>query len=604
MRVANLRLFISQLEMEAAKQWVNWDPNTATREYIENLVKQGNVAELTKRLGKRLEFGTAGLRGPMGAGTCFMNDLVVIQTTQGLYKYLKAEFGSKLETMGVAVGYDHRRCQSLHSQQFAHYIAAVLTSRGVPVYLFPLYVPTPFVSFCVDLKQCAAGIMVTASHNPKLDNGYKLYWSNGCQIVSPRDSDIAASICKNLEPWETYSIDQILQHPLVRDPTCEVVAAYYTRLAATLCRYKLQNAKPCVKIAYTAMHGVGHPWASKALEAFGLAPFITVPSQTDPDPEFPTVKCPNPEEGQRVLTLAFETAEGSGCSLVLANDPDADRLAVAERTPDGTWKVFTGNEIATLLGQWEWVQLMRTEPDINPANVYIVASAVSSKMLSAVAKKHGFNYEETLAGFKHMSNRSVELTNAGKRVIFSFEESLGYCVGSLVRDKDGISAAAVFAEMANELAQRGMSVNDHLTWLYDTYGYFVEKNYYVKSYDPLITASIFDRLRNNGAYFSNCGPYQIVRVRDQTLGYDTGEPDKRAKLPPTPTVHWITYTFAEGYVATLRMSGTEPKIKYYIEKYCAPGENMKAAHCDVAEFAAVFIEEMLQPFDNQLDIYF
>lgn len=238
-------------------------------------------------------------------------------------------------------------------------------------------------------------------------------------------------------------------------------------------------------------------------------------------------------------------------------------------------------------------------------------------MLNAVARAHGFNFEETLTGFKYMGNRSVELRNQGKRVIFAFEEAIGYCVGDLVKDKDGISSAAVFAEMANEVARQGKSVTDQLKWLHETYGFFFEKNYYVKCYDPATTNRIFDRLRNNGMYFSedtqwslrgyvgdyfwSCGPYQIERIRDQTTGYDSGEQDKRTRLPVTPSVQMITYTFANGFIATLRTSGTEPKIKYYVEKCCSRGESVETATQDLTTFVDLFVLEMLQPSLNNLE---
>ena len=347
------------MAFEQAREWLQWDPNPNTRQYIQELVDGKEITEIESRFSKRLEFGTAGLRGPMGAGTCFMNDLVILQTTQGLCDYLIQEVGEKAKEMGVVVGYDHRQSESLVSRQFAEYIAAVFISREIPVFLFSKYVPTPFVPYCVDLKQCAAGIMVTASHNPKQDNGYKLYWSNGCQIIPPRDEIIAQAIRNNLKPWKAYDISNVQSNKLVFDPMSDVVAAYYTRLSQTLCRFKHQNEKPMLKIAYTAMHGVGQPWAKKAFEAFSLPPFVSVLEQEDPNPDFPTVKYPNPEEGQGALTLAFAAAEANNCNLILANDPDADRLAAAERLADGTWKIFTGNETAALLGHWEWTQLIQ-----------------------------------------------------------------------------------------------------------------------------------------------------------------------------------------------------------------------------------------------------
>jgi phosphoglucomutase/phosphopentomutase len=404
-----------------AEQWVRYDPNAATRGHIQASLVADDYADLSARLGKRLAFGTAGLRGPFGAGTSRMNDLVVLQTAQGLCRYLQAVFSGKeeLQKNGVCVGYDHRAMGDvLSSKTFALITSAVFMSQGIKVHLFDGFVATPLVPFCVEQHGCAAGIMVTASHNPKEDDGYKVYWSNGAQIIAPHDKGIEAKIGENLEPWkeavELLSIPEKLspngtgvlteaaelrQSPLCSDPTADVGARYFQQMSDSLCRYREENGLAAsIPITYTAMHGVGHAWTSRSFDAFGLPPYVPVNEQLHPDPTFPTVPFPNPEEGEGALAMSFAAAEAAGSRLVIANDPDADRLAVAELDcSSGEWRVFTGNEIGVLLGHWQWSQ-HKADSTRYPKGLAMLASTVSSKMLRAVAAAEGFRFEETLTG--------------------------------------------------------------------------------------------------------------------------------------------------------------------------------------------------------------
>ncbi|OQR90918.1 phosphoglucomutase [Achlya hypogyna] len=587
----------------AGQQWVEWDVNAATKAEIEHLIATENVDALRKKLEKRLEFGTAGLRAAMGSGTVCMNDLVIIQTMQGLCKYLEATYGvEETQARGIALGYDHRAQGALNSENFALYSAAVAVSRGIKVYLYKGFVATPLVPFCVDQKGCVAGIMVTASHNPKADNGYKVYGANGSQIIPPHDALIAQSIEENLAPWQTYDIASVRDHELCVDPTEELSAKYFEAVGA-LSRFTAENSDEDihVKVAYTAMHGVGHAFTSRSFAAFNLPAYTPVTEQLLPDPEFPTVAFPNPEEGKGALQLSFDTAEREGCSLVLANDPDADRLAVAERLPSGQWYVYTGNEIGTLLGHWEYTQHMRLHPDANKDDLYVIASTVSSKMLRAIARKEGFHFVETLTGFKWMGNATSELRAAGKTVLFSYEEAIGFCVGTVVKDKDGVCAAAVFTEMAQQLKKLGKSVHDHLQELYATYGPFVTQNHYVKCYDPSTIQRIFARLRNEGKYWHAVGKYPIAGIRDLTTGFDSDQDDNVALLPVSSSSEMITYTFKNGVVATLRTSGTEPKLKYYCESPGRLGMARSDVQAELAEHVECIVEEMLQPELNNLE---
>ncbi|CAI5701363.1 unnamed protein product [Peronospora effusa] len=591
-----------------AQEWVNMDVNISTKLQLQKLIETKNISRLQELFSSRVAFGTAGLRAVMGPGPAAINDLVVIQTSQGICKYLMKQLGKCVKKRGVAVGYDHRKQDFLTSKRFAELTAAVCVHYGIKVYLYEDFVATPLVPFCIEQKNCVAGIMVTASHNPKTDNGYKVYWGNGSQIIPPHDEGIANEIRKNLTPWRRYdgSLAELKKTfpTLIENPADELIKLYFEQARARLCRFPEANTNTTLKIAYTAMHGVGHAFTSRSFAAFQHKEYVPVQAQLLPDPDFPTVAFPNPEEGKGALQLAIETAEANGASLILANDPDADRLAVAERDPSSKsgWRIFTGNEIGVLLGYWELEQYLRLHPDCDRKQLYFIASTVSSKMLRAVAQNEGLNFEETLTGFKWMGNKTAELRDAGKIVLLSFEEAIGFCVGDLVKDKDGVVAAAVFAEMAVQLeATKTITVGAHLNALYERYGHFVTQNHYVKCYDPVKTRAIFERLRNGGKYWKTCGDFAITHVRDLTTGYDSFQPDKRAVLPVSSSTEMITYTFANGCVATLRTSGTEPKLKYYVELAGCVGQTREEVTLELRKQVEQIVELMLQPKENGLE---
>lgn len=374
-------------------------------------------------------------------------------------------------------------------------------------------------------------------------------------------------------------------------------------MKASLCRHEAENGSSDVKIVYTAMHGVGGPWFSRGFEAFGLPPPTPVAEQHAPDPTFPTVAFPNPEEGAGALELAYRTAEAAGATLVLANDPDADRLAVAERFEDGSWRVLTGNEIGVLFADWEITQYNARKAAgeaCKPAAV--LCSAVSSHMIAALAKSEGVHWEETLTGFKWLCTRSVALREEGYEVLVAYEEAIGFCVGGLVNDKDGVSAGAVFAEMAGYLRRthNGRTVVGHLNELYARLGQFTQNNGYVICRNPKTTAAIFGRLRA-GAYDKGgaVNGSAIVWVRDLTTGVDTDAADGKATLPLSSSSHMISYRLENGATFTLRGSGTEPKIKWYAEMV---GTDRAATVTALQGLVDVVLEDMLQPKLNGLEM--
>uniref|UniRef100_T1JNB8 Phosphoglucomutase-2 n=1 Tax=Strigamia maritima TaxID=126957 RepID=T1JNB8_STRMM len=581
------------------EEWLQWDKNVVTHDEIQKLIDENQKEKLQEVLLHRLKFGTAGIRGAMAAGFNRMNDLVLIQTSQGLAKYLIATC-PKVKNEGIVLGYDGRH----NSYRFARLSAVAFLSCEIPTYLFSKMVPTPFIPFGVCHFKAACGVVVTASHNPKEDNGYKVYWSNGAQIIHPHDKGIQDSILRNLAPWPQSWDDGIVDRsPLCKDPLAEVMKHYYEIMANTMIDKECNN-KCKTKFTYTPMHGVGNEYVKKAFEVCNFAPFIPVKEQMLADPEFPTVKFPNPEEGQSALDLAIKTADAANSTVVLANDPDADRLAIAEKQPGNQWKIYTGNEIGALLGWWLWFCWKQKNPLEDAGEVYMIASTVSSKILRAIAKVEGFNFIETLTGFKWMGNKGHELLGKGKTVLFAFEEAIGFMCGSNVLDKDGITAAMKIAEMTAHLEKQNLSLTQQLHKIYQRYGYHLCKNSYYLCCDPPTIAKMFYRLRNyNGTdtYPEECGPWIIENVRDLTTGYDSSQANKQATLPMCKSGQMITFTFANGCVATLRTSGTEPKVKYYTEFCAKPNQSdWSILEKELCEMVKGIIDEFMQPTQNKL----
>jgi phosphomannomutase len=479
----------------------------------------------------------------------------------------------------------------------------VFLKLGYKVYYYPDLVHTPLVPFGVTYFGASCGIMITASHNPKQDNGYKLYWNNGCQIIPPHDSKIANLILQNLEPI-TWDYDLVKTSPLVQDPS-SIIPEYFKKLSS-YSSFKDSNPQQNVKFCYTAMHGVGLDYARRAFEAFHLKPFVPVPLQADPDPEFPTVAFPNPEEGKGALKLAMETASGNNCSIILANDPDADRLAIAEfQVGTNEWHIFTGNQIGALLGSFVLESLK--EKQIRKA---VLTTTVSSHMIAEIAKDFDAYFDETLTGFKWLGNRAIDLQSEGYETVFAYEEAIGFMCYDLVRDKDGVSALAIFAEWANHLYSKGLTVYGHLQSLYDRYGYWVSNNAYFICHEKIVINRIFDKIRYGSVpreipgqtgfaldYPKSIAGFKVVYVRDLTVGYDSSTPDHRPTLPVSSSSQMLTLQLENSCVLTLRTSGTEPKIKYYTEY---KGSSFESGTKELQVIVDAMIADLLEPEFNNL----
>lgn len=524
------------------KEWLRLDQDASTRSEIQELVAENNMAELRLRLEKRIAFGTAGLRGRMEAGFSRMNSLTVIQASQGLAEYL-LKTNLDVKTQGVVIGRDARH----NSDKFAKLVAAVFVAKAIPVKWLG-QVHTPLVPYTVDHLGAAAGVMITASHNPAADNGYKVYWGNGCQIIPPHDAGIAASIDTNLEPitWDVNILEQ--GSPLVIQALQQVEEGY---MAAVSKMASVSSPDASLPFVYTPMHGVGLPFFTSVMKQLGLeSKMHVVKEQANPDPDFPTVRFPNPEE-KGALDLAKQVADQNSIKLILANDPDADRFAAAEKV-DGEWRQLTGNQIGVLLASHV---LDTYQPKQSGKGLAMLSSTVSSKMLAAMAAaSNKFHWEETLTGFKWLGNRSRDLQNEGYDALFAYEEAIGYMFSKVVFDKDGVAAAAVFLAACDRWNKEGLSPWTKYNELCKKYGYFEDANTYVISPSSEVTNAVFEQIRR--AKPTNVGNRSILRWRDLTIGYDSATPDNKPTLPVDKSSQMISCEL-DGHVHfTVRGSGT------------------------------------------------
>lgn len=594
----------------AVNSWLKHDKNPETRKEVLDAISNKHWDKLRGCMLQRLKFGTAGLRGRMGAGYKAMNDVVVLQTAQGLCSYLKKVCNHSQMQNGVVIGFDGR----YNSKRFADLTAKVFLSSSIPVHMFTEVCATPLVSFGTILYNAVAGVMVTASHNPKEDNGYKVYWRNGCQIISPHDDNVLDEINQCLDiPDAHWDITDVASHPLTKICQDEVTNKYMETIISLSPEVLEDNSKAAIDIVYSAMHGVGYEYILKAFATANLKPPISVKQQQDPNPDFPTVVFPNPEELQ-CLELSKQLAEEKGVKLVLVNDPDADRLAVAEfDDTTNSWHIFTGNEMGGLLGWWLLDQYCKRAEHEPESEVYIMASIVSSKMLKAIVKGRG-EFVETLTGFKWMGNTTLLLAQQNKVPLFAFEEALGYMCDHRVPEKDGVSAAVQVGSLASHLSRAGSSLLRQLQALYAQYGYHVTHNAYYLCHEPNTIQKIFRRIRNyscQGQYPKKVGSCEIVYINDFTAGFKWPENiNGEAHLNVLGTGLDQDYTSGEmiifrcsnGLSVTIRTSGTEPKLKYYSELVCeAPTRSeQQEMNTKLKVMVKEFVEELLQPAENGL----
>jgi phosphomannomutase len=525
--------------VERARAWLAQDPDPETRDELSALlerVEEGDAAasvDLEDRFARRLAFGTAGLRGELGAGSNRMNRVLVAQAAAGLGAYLLEKAGGSRPT--VVIGYDGRR----NSRVFAQDSAELFAGAGIRAILLPRLLPTPVLAFAVRHLDADAGVMVTASHNPPNDNGYKVYLGGadeGAQIVSPSDAEIAAHI-ERVAAGDAASLPRSVGYETAPE---SVIDAY---IAATAAVAPAPAGAEGLSWVYTAMHGVGWETLSRILQAAGYPAPTVVAEQIQPDGKFPTVAFPNPEE-PGAMDLAFETARRVAADLVIANDPDADRLAVAipdDSAPDG-WRRLSGNQIGLLLG---WRAAEKARATDAAAGASLACSLVSSPGLQTVAEHYGLAFHATLTGFKWISR--------APGLVFGFEEALGYLVNpDTVRDKDGISAAVAMLGMVSEARGRGASVADLVREFEERFGYFASDQISVRVEQLSVIADIMAALRARQP--SRIGETDVEKVDDLLTGVDD--------LPPGDV---LRFWLADGSRLIVRPSGTEPKLKLYLD---------------------------------------
>ncbi|WP_437774402.1 phospho-sugar mutase [Sorangium sp. So ce1097] len=552
--------------LEPAERWLAHDPDPETQGELRRLIdaaragEEGVRAELAERFAGPLEFGTAGIRGVLGAGESRMNRAVVLRTTAGLARYLLATLGEKVRSAGVVVGHDARRM----SREFAEDAACALAAAGIPSHLVPAPCPTPIAAFAVGHLGAAAGVMVTASHNPPEYNGYKVYWDNAAQIIPPHDTGIATAIdaAPPADQVPRAPLDEARQRGLVRDFPADLEDAYLRAIRGLSAR---SDGDRGLRIVYTPLHGVGERLVRVALAQAGFTRVTSVPEQAEPDGAFPTVAFPNPEE-KGAMDLAFALAKKEGADLILANDPDVDRLAVAVRRPDGEYVQLTGNQVGVLLGHYLLTEGSAQGGGGASERRFVLASCVSTPMLGAIAATLGVHYEETLTGFKWIANRAMDIERStGARFVFGFEEALGYTIGPVVRDKDGISAAVLLAELAAVRKAEGKTLLDELQALARAYGVYVsgQRSYTLRGVDGgERIAAIMAALRKSPP--AEIGGAPVVAWRDLEARTRTTSDGAAAPLVLPPS-NVLVYELEGGSRIIARPSGTEPKIKFYFD---------------------------------------
>ena len=527
------------------KRWMETDlEDAALKAELESI--EGNEEEIKDRFAVALKFGTAGLRGVLGAGSNRMNIYVVRQATQGLANWVKTQGGNQL----VAISYDSR----INSDVFAKTAACVLAANGIKVRIYDALMPVPALSFATRFYEANAGIMVTASHNPAKYNGYKAYGPDGCQMTDEAADIVYAEIQKTdiLTGAKMMAFEEGVEKGLIEYVGEDCKEALYDAIKARSVRPGICKTAG-LKLVYSPLNGSGLVPVMKVLQDIGIDDITIVPEQQYPDGNFPTCPYPNPEIFE-ALRLGLELAEKTGADLMLATDPDADRVGIAMKCPDGTYELVSGNEVGVLL--LDYISAARIENGTMPEKAVAVKSIVSTPLADAVAENYGVELRSVLTGFKWIGDQIANLEAAGEvdRFIFGFEESYGYLAGPYVRDKDAIIGSMLICEMAAYYRSIGSSIKQRLEEIYAKYGRYLNK---VDSYEfPGLSgmdkmAGIMDDLRKNPP--TEIGGYAVVKVIDYKKSEETG----------LPAANVLIFKLEGGAEVIVRPSGTEPKIKTY-----------------------------------------
>ncbi len=584
--------------LKRAKAYIAEEKDLRFSKEVEELIAKEDYKELEDRFYQTLEFGTGGLRGIMGGGTNRMNTLEINKATQGLANYVLKAFPKEAKegTLSAVVAYDSR----LNSDVFAEATALIFAANGIKAYLFSSLRPTPELSFAIRQLGAKTGVVVTASHNPRMYNGYKAYWDNGAQVIEPHDVGIIEEVNKVTEVKTMTRVQAIAEEKLVIIDK-EIDEKFWAMCKAQLFRPELikEKAKD-IRIVYTPLHGTGAMHVEKVLGDLGLK-VITVPEQREPDGNFPTVEKPNPEE-KPALTLAVELAKKEKADGVMATDPDSDRFGTAFPDKDGNFVLLSGNQMGALL--MDYVIRSREEFGKMPKNPAIIRSIVTSNFGDAICKKHNIALVECLTGFKWIAAAEEDFEKAGTHnYVFGLEESYGYKIEKDVMDKDGVSAAAMCAEMILYWRSQGKSLLEHLDDMYKEYGYFedraISKNFPGSS-GVQVMKGIMAKLRTEG--LKTLGGEKVVKIRDvqESVVFDPANPSKKEAIT-LPKSNVLQFYLESGTIVSARPSGTEPKIKFYINSVIPAGNGSDAWLKDAKAKAGAFCNAIEADINSILD---
>ncbi|HPJ15093.1 MAG TPA: phospho-sugar mutase [Spirochaetota bacterium] len=541
--------------LELAEKWSNAPFDDETRDEIKNLIDSKNEKELEDRFYRSLEFGTGGLRGIIGAGTNRMNIHTVGAATQGLANYIISQGKA---SMGVVVSYDSR----IKSDIFSKDTASILAANGIKVYIFDDIMPTPLCSFAIRELKAVSGIMITASHNPPKYNGYKVYWNDGCQITPPHDTAIIKEAEKvdEITKVKRGNFDDFVKSGMIVLIGKDIQNKYIENLSKVVMNDDIDKN---IKIVYTPLHGTGYKILPEVMKHFGFGNIILEPKQSIPDGNFPTVKYPNPEE-KEALELAVKLAENENGDIILATDPDADRMGVGFKDKNGKYVLINGNQIGTMIEYYLLTRLK--EKNALPKNGAVIKTIVTTELQSDIAKDFGCAIFDVLTGFKWIGTLMRKFDETGEyKFIFGGEESYGYLPVEFVRDKDAIGACYFFCEMAGWLKSKGRTLADFLEEIYAKYGYYLE---------DLVSMTFegkegMEKIQKIMAFFRNNPPKDfagcdVERVDDiKNLSKKYIKTSKEEKISELPSSDVIQYFLSDGTKITMRPSGTEPKIKFY-----------------------------------------
>ena len=530
---------------ERINSWLNGAYDEETKKEIKNLLDSQNEKELTDAFYRDLEFGTGGLRGIMGVGTNRMNKYTVGRATQGLANYILKQNGKDFK---VAIGYDSRN----NSDIFSKTAAEILSSNGIKVYLYDDIHPISLLSYAVRSLGCIAGIVVTASHNPKEYNGYKVYWTDGAQVIPPHDKNIIDEVLK-VSPEEVKMGDNSKVSLIGKD----IEDKYMNDLMGYLVNPDIIKKHNDIKIVYTPIHGSGYKMVPMALKKAGFTNITTLETVQPPNGNFPTVESPNPENPE-ALKMAVDKAKEIGAELVMGTDPDCDRMGCALLNRDGNYIYLTGNQIGSIILNY----LITNKKNIK--NPFVVKTIVTTELARTIADANNVKLFDVLTGFKWIAD-IIEREKDGN-YLFGFEESFGYCINGNVRDKDGVSSCLIFAEILAYCKDNNITLADYLESLYEKYGYFYEETISITKKGADGAKAIEDMM----TYYRNNMPKEIsgvevVHISDYEKKEVYANDGKKIKDITLPKSNVLQYILEDNTKITIRPSGTEPKIKFYFE---------------------------------------